>query len=123
MIYAQLWPQLVDPRNQQRDTKRPTHHRILVVHTLSEAQCKIANGLRGTLDLDALVVRECVVLGRHPGVVDHRAGVGGEPGHRAAQMAVYFHDLLYGGGLEQGRLDTLLDSKDDAFGCAHADGC
>ena len=121
-LYSQLWPLLVNPRNQKRDPKRPTHHRVLVMHTLPKPQREVAHRLRDALDLDALVVGERVVLGRHPGVVDHGAGVGGEAGHGAAEVAVDLHDLLDGGGLEEGGLDALVYDEDDAFGCADADG-
>ena len=121
--HSQLRPKLVNTRNEERDTERSTHHRILVVHTLSKAKRKVAHGLRRALDLDALVVGERVVLRRHARVVDHRARVRGEPGHGAAEVAVDLHDLLDRGRLEEGRLYALLDAEDDAFGRAHADGC
>lgn len=91
---AQLWSKLINSRNEECHTERPTHHRLLVVHTLSEPQRKIAHGLRHALHLDPLVVCEGVVLGRNARVVDHRTGVGGEAGHGAAEMGVDFHDLF-----------------------------
>ena len=93
------------------------------MHALPKTQREVAHRLRDALDLDALVVGEGVVLGRDAGVVDHGAGVGGEAGHGAAEVAVDLHDLLDGGGLEEGGLDALLDAEDDAFGRADADGC
>ena len=45
----QLWALLVDPRNQQRNTKRPTHDALLPVGAFSEPQCQIANRLRTAL--------------------------------------------------------------------------
>lgn len=45
----QLWALLVDPRNQQRNTKRPTHDALLPVSAFSEPQCQIADCLRTAL--------------------------------------------------------------------------
>lgn len=123
MRYTQLRAQLVNTRDQQRNTKRPTHHRLLIVYTLSEAQCEIAHSLCNTLNLDRLVVGEGMVLGSHSGVVDHGAGICSETRHGAAKMSVYFHDLFDGGGLEEWRLDSLLDPKHDAFGGLDSDCC
>ena len=120
--HSQLRPELVDARNQQRDAERATHHGVLVVHALAEAQREVAHRLRGALDLDALVVREGVVLRGDARVVDHRARVRGEAGHRAAEVGVDLHDLLDRGGLEERRLHALLDAEDDAEGRADADG-
>ena len=120
--HSQLRPQLVDPRNQQRHAKRPTHQRLLVMHALAKAQREIAHRLRGALDLDALVVRERVVLRRDARVVDHRACVRGEPGHGAPEVRVDFHDLFDGAGFEERGLDAFLDGEDDAFVGADADG-
>ena len=119
----QLRAQLVNPRNEERDAEWPTHHRILVVHTLSEPQGKVTNGLSDTFHLDLLVVGEGMVLGRDSRVVNHGTGIGGEAGHGAAEVAVYLHDFLDGGRLEERGLDALLDAEDDAFGCTDADGC
>ena len=98
----QLRTLLIHTRNQQRNTKRPTHHRILIMHTLTEPQRQIAHRLRNTLHLDVLVVREGVVLRGDAGMVDHRACVGDESGHGAAEVCVDLHYLFDGGGFEEG---------------------
>lgn len=120
--YSQLGPLLVDTRDEERDAERPTHHRIFIVHTLSEAQREITDCLGRALYTDGLVIGECVVLRGDARVVDHGARVGGEAGHGAPEVAVDLHDLLDGGRLEERRLYALLDAEDDAFWCADADG-
>ena len=74
----QLRTLLINTGDQQRNTKRPTHHRILVMYTLSEPQGKITNGLSDALNLDLLVVGEGVILRGNSSVIYHGASVGGE---------------------------------------------
>ena len=93
--HAQLWAKLVDPGDEKGDAKRAAHHCVLVVHTLSETKCEIANRLCDTLHLDALVVGEGMVLGGDTGVIDDGARVGGETGHGTPEMRVDLHDFLY----------------------------
>ena len=50
---VQLRPQLVDARNEERNAEGTTHHRVLVVHTLTKAEREVAHGLGDALDLDA----------------------------------------------------------------------
>ena len=92
---AQLWAEFVDAGDEKCDAKRATHHRVLIVHTLSETERKVADCLRDALYLDMLVVCEGVVLCCDAGVVDDGARVGGETRHRTAEMRVDLHDFLY----------------------------
>ena len=115
-VHSQLGSQLINPRNKQRNTKRPTHHRLLIMHTLTKPQRQITHSLRNALDLNPLIISEGMVLRRDTGVVDHGAGVGCEAGHGAAEVGVDFHDFFDGGGFEEGGLDSLFDGEDDAFG-------
>lgn len=121
-IHLQLRTLLVNPSDEQSDTKRPTHQRLLVMYALAKPQRQITHRLRGALHLDALVVRERVVLRRDARMVDHRPCVRREPGHGAPEMRVYLHYLLDRARFEEGRLDALLDGEDDALFGAHADG-
>lgn len=121
-IDSQLWSQFIYTCDQQCDAKRPTHHRLFVMHTLPEPERKITHRLRDALNLDPLVVREIVVLGGDARVVDHGACVGGEAGHGASEVAVDFHDFFDGAGFKEGGLDAFLDCEDDAFGGADTDG-
>jgi hypothetical protein len=118
-----LWTELVDAGDQQGNAKRPAHHSILVMHTLTKAEGKVAHRLCDTLDFDALVISERVILGRDPGVIDHGPRIGGKTGDRAAEMCVDLHDLFYRRGLKQGRLNALLDTKDYAFWGTDAYSC
>ena len=120
--HSQLRSRLVNTRNQQRHAKRPTHHRLLVMHALPEPERQITHGLCDALDLDLFVVREGVVLCGDACVVDHGACVGGEAGHGTSEVTVDFHDFFDGAGFEEGGLDAFLDGEDDALGGADADG-
>ena len=91
------------------------------MHALAKPESEITHGLRDTLDLDPLVVRERVVLCGDTGVVDHGTGVGCEAGHGASEVTVDFHDFFDGAGFEEWGLDAFLDGEDDAFGGADAD--
>lgn len=100
-MVSQLWPKLINPRNEQGDTKWSTHHGVLVMHGLSEPQGKITNSLCYTLHLDALVERECMVLGGYACVVDHSARVRSETRHCTPEMRINFHDLFNGGRFKE----------------------
>ena len=56
-------------------------------------------------------------------VLDHASGVGLETTHGGPDVSVDFHDLLDGGGLEEGGGDALFYAEDDAGRGADADGC
>ena len=72
------------------------------MYTLTKAKCKVAYCLRDTLNLNALVISERMILGRDPGMVDHGPRIGGEARNRTAEMSVDLHDLLYRRGFKQG---------------------
>lgn len=98
---VQLRAVLIHTRDEQRNTKRSTHHRLLVVHTLAEPQSEVTHRLRGTFDFDALIVNEGVVLRGNACVVDHCPRVRDETRHGASEVAVNFHDLLNRGRHEE----------------------
>lgn len=123
MVYhIQLWPLLVNARNQQRHSERPTHHSILIVHTLSEPQRQVTYRLRHTLHLDTFIIRESMVLRRYACVVDHGSCVCNESRHGASEVRVDLHYLLNRRGLKQWGLYTLLNGEDYTFLCAYPDG-
>lgn len=109
--------------DQQGDAEGTAHDAGFAVGRLAEAEGQVADGLGAGLDAELLVVVEGVGLAFHAGVLDHRAGIGLQPGHGAADVAVDLDDLLDGGGLKEGGGYALLDTQDDAFGGGHADGC
>lgn len=93
--HTQLWAELVDAGDEEGYAERTAHHRVFIVHALSETECEVAYCLCDALYLDALVVGEGVVLGCDAGVVDNGTRVGGEAGHRTPEMCVDLHDFLY----------------------------
>lgn len=56
-----------------------------------------------------------VILALNTGVFDHGASVSLQAGHGAADMGVYFDNLLDGGGLEEGGGHALFDAEEDAM--------
>lgn len=99
--------QKVDSGNKESstDTARPYslrpsayHHRVLILHTLSESQSQVADSLSNALHHNSLVISEGVVLRGYSGMVDHRPCVGCQAAHRASQVRVDFHDLFDGRG-------------------------
>lgn len=108
--------------NQQCDAKGPAHDALLAVGRLAEAQGQVADGLGAGLDAQGLVVVEGVALALDAGVLDHAAGVGLETTHGAADVAVDLDNFLDGGGLEQGRGHTLLDTQNHTLVGCDADG-
>ena len=59
---------------------------------------------------------KAVILTLNAGVFDHGASVGLQAGHGAADVGVYFDNLLDGGGLEEGGGHALFDAEEDAMG-------
>lgn len=59
---------------------------------------------------------EAVILTLDAGVFDHGASVGLQAGHGAANVGVYFDNLLDGRGLEEGGGYALFDAEEDAMG-------
>lgn len=59
---------------------------------------------------------EAVILTLNAGVFDHRARIGLQAGHGAADVGVYFDNLFDGGGLEESGGYALFDAKEDAMG-------
>lgn len=114
---------LVIPRDEQGDAERSAHDALLAVGALTETQGQITDGLGAALDAQLLVVVEGVALALDAGVLDHGPGVGLEPAHGAADVAVDLDNLLDRRGLEEGRRDALLDAENHALGCGDADCC
>lgn len=65
---------------------------------------------------------EEVVLGLDARVLDHRAGVGLQAGHGAADVAVDFDDLFDGGGFEEGGGHALFNADYDAVAGGYLGG-
>ncbi len=106
---------LVVAGDQQGDAEGAAHDALLAVGRLAEAQGQVADGLGAALDAQLLVVVEGVRLALDAGVLHHGPGVGLQPGHGAADVAVDLDDLFDRGGLEEGRGHALLDAEDHAF--------
>ncbi|KAI4139783.1 MAG: hypothetical protein L6R39_006117, partial [Caloplaca ligustica] len=107
----QLRPILIDPGDQQRHPKRPTHYTLLPLRPLAKPYRQIANTLRAALDSQRLVVMEGMALAFNAGVLDHGARVSLQPGHGAPDVAVHFYDFLDRGGFEEGRGHPFLDAE------------
>lgn len=90
----QLRPILVDPCNQQRNAKRPTHNALLPFRSFAKPKREVADGLRAALNAQRFIIVKGVRLRLNTGVLNHGAGVGLEPGHGAADVPVYLDDLL-----------------------------
>jgi len=112
---VQTRPILIITRNQQRNTKRPTHDALLALCTFTEPQRQIAYRLRAALDSEGLVVVEGMVLGLDARVLDHAACVGLQARHGASDVAVDFDNLFDGAGLEESRGYALFYAENYAF--------
>jgi hypothetical protein len=110
---------LIVTRNQQRNTKRPTHDALLALGTLTKPQRQITYRLRATLDSQWLGVVESVVLALDTRVLDHAAGIGLQTGHGTADVAVDFDNLLHRAGFEERRGHALFYAEDYAFACCY----
>lgn len=119
---VQLWPVLVDPRNQQGNAEGPAHDGLLAVGRLAEAQGQVADCLRARLDAQPLVVVELVALALDARVLDHGACIGLQAAHGAPDVPVDLDNLLYAVRLEERRRHALLDPQHDALAGRHADG-
>jgi len=106
---------LIITRNQQRDTKRPTHDALLALSTLTKPQRQITYRLRAALHAQWLGVVESVVLALDTRVLDHATGIGLQSRHGTSDVAVDFDNLLYGAGFEESGGDALLYAEDYAF--------
>lgn len=109
-------------RDQQGHAKGPAHDAVLAVGGLAKAQGQVADGLRAALHAERLGVVERVALALDAGMLDHTAGIGLQPGHGAANVAVDLDNLLDGADLHQRGRDALLDAEDDALGRRYTDG-
>ena len=106
---------LIVASNQKSNAERPTHDALLSISTFAEAQSEIADRLGAALNAEGLVVVEGVRLALNTSVLNHRACIGLETAHGAADVAVDLDNLLDGGGLEKGGSDALLNTQDDAL--------
>lgn len=118
----QLGAVLVVAGNQQSDTERSAHYRLLSIRTLTEAKGQVTDGLGAALDAQGLVVVEVVALAFDTGVLNHGSGVSLQTRHGATDVAVDFDNLFDRRRLEKGGGDSLLDTKDDAFRGGDANG-
>ncbi len=119
----QLRPPLIEPRNQQRDAKRPTHNTLLAISALAKPQRQVTDGLRAALDPQRLVVVERVVLALDARVLHHAPRVRLQARHGASDVSVDLDDFFDGRGFEEGRGYALFDAQDDAVVCGDLLGC